>query len=74
MQSLSFITIYGYHILLILGEDADTIGGVKSIVLKQSGFYEDQQPKRSYIDRPLPISRPSTTTDNSELDSPSMYL
>ena len=46
------------------------VGGVKHLVWKQSQYFDEQQPKRSYINRPLPLSRPSTTTDRSYITSP----
>ncbi|XP_064632936.1 uncharacterized protein LOC135491169 isoform X2 [Lineus longissimus] len=36
------------------GEDADDIGGVKTMVIKQSRCFLKMQPRKSYIDRPLP--------------------
>ena len=40
------------------GEDADDIGGVKSLVLKQSHSYMSLQPKKSFTERPLPQQGP----------------
>ena len=50
------ILLLFYSLLLVAlsGEDAENIGGVKVLVMKQSRNYEKLQPKKSYIDRPLP--------------------
>ncbi|XP_072038562.1 uncharacterized protein [Amphiura filiformis] len=40
------------------GEDVDDIGGVKSLVLKQSQSYMSLQPKKSFSDRPVPQNAP----------------
>jgi hypothetical protein len=50
LLKLRFATIAKSH----LGEDADNAGGVKGLVMKQCRNYEKLQPKKSYIDRPLP--------------------
>lgn len=51
----------------LLGEDADNVGGgVKNLVLKQSKNYEKLQPKKSYVDRPLPSQVRSATERDGE--------
>ncbi len=39
--------------MILFVEEGEHVG-VKSLVLKQSSSYESMQPKKSYIDRPLP--------------------
>lgn len=41
------------------GEDYDDIGGVKSLVLKQSQSYMSLQPKKSFTDKPVPQHGPA---------------
>ena len=41
------------NVTLISGEDGETVG-VKALVLKTLGLFESMQPKKFYIDRPLP--------------------
>ncbi|XP_071485699.1 uncharacterized protein [Diadema antillarum] len=45
------------------GEDAQDIGGVRSLVLKQSRSYEALQPKKSFLDRPVPTKGPPELGD-----------
>ncbi|XP_071961619.1 uncharacterized protein [Antedon mediterranea] len=40
------------------GEDFEDVGGVRSLVMKQSQSYIALQPKKSLVDRPLPQSLP----------------
>ncbi|XP_063952895.1 uncharacterized protein LOC129255695 [Lytechinus pictus] len=45
------------------GEDAQDIGGVRSLVLKQSRSYEALQPKKFCLDRPVPTKGPPELGD-----------
>ncbi|XP_001191000.4 uncharacterized protein LOC755639 [Strongylocentrotus purpuratus] len=45
------------------GEDAQDIGGVRSLVLKQSMSYEALQPRKSCLDRPVPTKGPPEMGD-----------
>ena len=40
--------------LFCTGEDAENLTGTKGLVIKQAGDFEANQPKVSYINRPLP--------------------
>ncbi|XP_033647231.1 uncharacterized protein LOC117306814 [Asterias rubens] len=41
------------------GEDAEDVGGVRSLVMKQSESYMSLQPRKSFIDRPVPQHGPA---------------
>lgn len=45
------------------GEDVDDVGGVKSLVLKQSKSYLSLQPKKSFSERPVPQNAPPELSD-----------
>ena len=51
-----------FYFLICFSAGDDHTGGVKTLVLKQSKSFEQMQPKRPYIDRPLP-SQPRLTYD-----------
>ena len=41
------------------GEDAEDVGGVRSLVMKQSESYMSLRPRKSFIDRPVPQHGPA---------------
>ncbi|XP_022081512.1 uncharacterized protein LOC110974284 [Acanthaster planci] len=41
------------------GEDVEDVGGVRSLVMKQSESYMSLQPRKSFIDRPVPQHGPA---------------
>ena len=55
--------------LCCTGEDAGSAGGVKVLVMKQSSSFQEMQPKRLYIDQPLPThTHLQAESDDREID------